>query len=832
VIKMLKLSSRQSAALTRFLVPALAVAAGSSLTHAQCTGYSITNSTGAVIVPGTTDIGNHADDAVTPVALPFPVTLYGAVYNNVSVSGNGTLQFVTSSNAFTNNCTLSATLGVAMLPHWDDLRTDGVAPGIFTSVTGVAPNRVFNIEWRAVYRNAATTQINFEVRLFEGDTHFEYIYGANPQAGVGATVGLQNGTVAGNQFSCNTASLSSGLKLSLAPINSSTVLCSTAAATPGAVNNCSGAPTLLTVHVTPGTAPDSTGVSVTGNLSTIGGNAAQAFYDDGTNGDAVAGDSTYSYRATVPSSVTAGAKVMGFTATDQQGRSGSASVSLTVNCVVPPSPLLGPDVYTYNITDVPRWGTTADGAITAYSVGTTSSNSGDYPVMWVDSGAYAPDYDTTQHPVISQNMYRLKSYGAYSRFENLGQSWLKHGFVSTNSGASCLPSNVWRPSTLAYQNIGGDALGVNCTDTYGGSLNGGQGSLGPKYAVNATLGTSLFIRGTGTGETNTRERLQVPTADVASQPAGTRFFVDAYYVAADDSQFVRPGQTVAFNALNNASWREITPASINSSPAFANATQVNNPGIFAWRAADPAVTLVTADHDDTPNPGTGWKDGVGNPSFPNTTIRSRFWVAAKATPLGGGLYRYEYAVYNHNSDRSAQAVSFPMPVGATVSDLTFHAPQWHSGEPYSNAAWTTTRSGTALTFRSESFATNQNANALRWACLYNFGFTANVAPATGAAEITLFKPNAAPGAPASIAAADLPAPTMPAYCGIADMGVQGGTPGQDNQLNNNDFVAFFDFFFNNDSRADVGKQGGVPGADGVLDNNDFVAFIDAFFAGC
>ena len=29
--------------------------------------------------------------------------------------------------------------------------------------------------------------------------------------------------------------------------------------------------------------------------------------------------------------------------------------------------------------------------------------------------------------------------------------------------------------------------------------------------------------------------------------------------------------------------------------------------------------------------------------------------------------------------------------------------------------------------------------------------------------------------------------------------------------------------------ADLGVPGGLPGRDGLLDNNDFIAFIDAFF---
>ncbi|MDP1660435.1 MAG: GC-type dockerin domain-anchored protein [Phycisphaerales bacterium] len=66
-------------------------------------------------------------------------------------------------------------------------------------------------------------------------------------------------------------------------------------------------------------------------------------------------------------------------------------------------------------------------------------------------------------------------------------------------------------------------------------------------------------------------------------------------------------------------------------------------------------------------------------------------------------------------------------------------------------------------------------------------------------------------------------------CGPADLGGQGGVAAPDVHLNNNDFIVFIDYFFQNDARADLGSQGGVAGADGLHDNNDFVAFIDAFF---
>ena len=71
-----------------------------------------------------------------------------------------------------------------------------------------------------------------------------------------------------------------------------------------------------------------------------------------------------------------------------------------------------------------------------------------------------------------------------------------------------------------------------------------------------------------------------------------------------------------------------------------------------------------------------------------------------------------------------------------------------------------------------------------------------------------------------------------AACCPADIGVAGGEPGTDGQLDNNDFIVYIDRFFNGDVRADIGAAGGVAGTDGELDNNDFIVFIDRFFEGC
>ena len=99
-----------------------------------------------------------------------------------------------------------------------------------------------------------------------------------------------------------------------------------------------GAQTTFSVTVTPGTNPTSTGLSVAGDLTLIGGSATTAFLDDGVAPDAAAGDNVFTYRATVPPTTTPGTKLLDVTARDAQSRSGSTTITLLVES--PPPPLI------------------------------------------------------------------------------------------------------------------------------------------------------------------------------------------------------------------------------------------------------------------------------------------------------------------------------------------------------------------------------------------------------------------------------------------------------------------------------------------------------------
>ena len=184
--------------------------------NANTYSFSITNSTptctpgnqyaiaqiGGTIVPGTVDTGNHCDDCTTPITLPFPYTLHDQTFTTANVDSNGTLQFVSASSIFSNSCLPDPSGRTYIIfPYWDDGYTINSGFGIFTSISGTAPNRIFNIEWRNQYFPGTGTA-NYEVRLYEGQTRFDVIYGQLDNGNTSATAGVQKVTDF-TQYFCN-----------------------------------------------------------------------------------------------------------------------------------------------------------------------------------------------------------------------------------------------------------------------------------------------------------------------------------------------------------------------------------------------------------------------------------------------------------------------------------------------------------------------------------------------------------------------------------------------------------------------------------------------------
>lgn len=118
----------------------------------------------------------------------------------------------------------------------------------------------------------------------------------------------------------------------LAPCGTSTAPTGTGAANPNPV--ITGNATLLTVAVTPGSNPPSTGLTVKADLTALAGTASQSFFDDGTNGDATANDNVFSFQLTIPANLAPGLKVLSVTLADAQNRTSGTNIALQVRAPV------------------------------------------------------------------------------------------------------------------------------------------------------------------------------------------------------------------------------------------------------------------------------------------------------------------------------------------------------------------------------------------------------------------------------------------------------------------------------------------------------------------
>ena len=351
----------------------------------------------------------------------------------------------------------------------------------------------------------------------------------------------------------------------------------------------------------------------------------------------------------------------------------------------------GPDVTVFTLSDTSNYG--VSGGIRGYAVGTVSCNIGDKPLNWCDNNGGCGNGTTSKdHPVIAQNMYRLKN----GRFDQIGASWLKHGFVSTNSTSSGCGNG-----TCVDPPLGGNQLGVGCTDPYGSSLNGSR-PLGRKSEVNATNGDYPFPFGGG-GSTAAvwNQRMAVAEADLAAaQNPGATYYIEGHYIAPDDA--------LANNGLNNASYRKVNVAAGTFNLQMDGSTVREKAAIEVWPLLDPTVELINV---DTP-----------------TVPAERFHVARKVTNLGGGQWHYEYAIHNMNSDRSADRLAIDFFEPTTITNMGFHDVNAHSNEPYDTTDWEIATTFDGVSWTAPAFVPVENANALRWATMYNFYFDANQPP--------------------------------------------------------------------------------------------------------
>ncbi|MFK7739329.1 MAG: hypothetical protein AB8H80_03325 [Planctomycetota bacterium] len=332
----------------------------------------------------------------------------------------------------------------------------------------------------------------------------------------------------------------------------------------------------------------------------------------------------------------------------------------------------------------------------------TMCNPGSVNIPWF--AAMQPE-----HPMFGFLVLRVHN----DRIEQINDwSYCKHAFTSINVNGSCGPCQD--PGT-------GSLMGINCSDTYGPSNNASRFWLGPPVEIDPWLGTwdpvgSYFDIGDpnqagypaaadGVRSLNSNifdsveHRVTVQEVDLLTPGA------DYYYAL----QLIHKGESLA-NRDDNLAHRGMNPSWNGSQWSFGNNSEGQEYGSVLSRW--PGAVVESG--------GNGNDDG-------------RFFVASKVTPLGNGLFHYEYAVHNVDNSRGGASLRIPIDATATATNFTFGDIDDDSGND-----WSAQRVGNEVVFSATQ------SNPLEWNSIYNFGFDADFVPGTSMCDIDEARPG--PGA--------------------------------------------------------------------------------------
>ncbi len=433
---------------------------------------------------------------------------------------------------------------------------------------------------------------------------------------------------------------------------------------------------------------------------------------------------------------------------------------------------------------VSNFGSTGTGVnkIWGYAYASYTHNIGTESLRWNSGG-------NNGGPVMAMNMYRLHN----GRLEQIGMGFAKYACCVAN-GTSCNIPGV-SPSCSAGPS---STLHPGCTDSYSAGYNGGWSRLGPRSGINAFSGAvSPVPSGSSSDPTWRRVRVYERDMSTANFP-GALFFIEGAFICTDDAP--------AGNGTNNNTYRRVTVTQGTFAQSAVDTAQKTKAAIYAWRDYGNGVS--------------------GNAGVPDNSVVIRevgvpnegmFVAGAKVTNLGNGTWRYDYAIENINSHRSGAALMIPIGERVIVSDTYFKDVDYHSGDPYDNTDWNITVGSSAVTFAgTQTFAQNPNANALRFATMYNFSFVANSAPVNGALELALFRPGTG-SEPNSVAINAMPVPGTNCPSCPADYDFDGGVTA-------GDISAFIADFEAGAACADISNDGGV-------DSTDLAAFFASYEAG-
>jgi len=348
-------------------------------------------------------------------------------------------------------------------------------------------------------------------------------------------------------------------------------------------------------------------------------------------------------------------------------------------------------------------------------------------------GSGFPPYGNDQHPMLIWNLYRVDADGA---LRQLAASGVKHAFNTINNTCGCSDHTNNYPG---------------CEDSYSQTSNDidaltTPNFLGPRSEIIPARGVwgrclSVFDKNCDAyqdadagAQNDFQYRLVVPEREIsASLQPGAQFYFEYWYVVRDqediyDAMGFRP---ITFNKIAGSGSAFQWSASAGT---FANGAVIN-------RWVDPAVVSASMSNTELATP-----EGHAR-------------IALRTTALGGGLYRYDYAVMNLDFARAVidpahalepnlhvlsadgfSALSIPANPSTTITGLAFADADQNAGND-----WTATRTPSGIRWQAPP------GTALNWGTLYRFAFTADHAPLAAAAMFEV----ATAGTPTAYTAATL-----------------------------------------------------------------------------
>ncbi len=339
--------------------------------------------------------------------------------------------------------------------------------------------------------------------------------------------------------------------------------------------------------------------------------------------------------------------------------------------------------------------------VRAYSIGYSICNRSTTASVW--------NANTPNHPITTSNMFIVRD----GMIRQVGMSWVFHEFFPLQQNCS---GCVAGPS---------GTLGPGCFSTTSDASAGQQTRLLRRSWVNAATGQFVYP-GDQTGDNSViGKRLQVHTSDL--ETGYSNYFIEV--------QMIAPEEIGQEEKIYNNSFRRVTIVGPLQQP-FPQDFTIDEPAIFAWRyfgngaQQDPSVRIERV---DIPNDGT-------------------VFLGSRAQNIGGGVWRYTYAIHNVNSDRSINRLAVGLN-GAVAQNIQYFDPDYHSGEVYFDDEWDYDAShGANLYWFGPDYAFSGLGNVIRWGTLYTFQFEAAAIPLDGQAELRLYKPGvpSAVNAPATV----------------------------------------------------------------------------------